>query len=236
LSGERDGVSALRGISSMATRHVLAELAADYERVSGLPVEITAVGGVDALKRVEAGEAFDFVVLASEAIEGLATSGRVDAASKVAIARSGVSMAIAADASPIDIADEIAVRDAALAARSIGYSTGPSGVHLARLFERWGIAETIASRVVQAPPGVPVASLIAQGDVTLGFQQTSELLNQPGVAILGPLPAAIQVTTVFSAAVCAATSQRDATAAALSFFASPSTADVKRRHGMEPGL
>lgn len=125
-------------ISSMATRQVLAELATAYERRSGHHVAIESVGGVAAARRVEDSEPFDIVVLASDAIERLAAAGRVDSDSRVDLARSDVAIAVAAGAPRPDVGTEAAVRDAVLAARSIGYSTGPSGAHLTRLFERWG--------------------------------------------------------------------------------------------------
>jgi molybdate transport system substrate-binding protein len=107
-------------------------------------------------------------------------------------------------------------------------------VQLARLFERWGIAQTIAPRIVQAPPGVPVGTLVASGDVALGFQQRSELMNLQGIDVLGPLPSEIQIVTTFSAAVCSCCAQPDAARALLDFMASPATAEAKRRHGMDP--
>ena len=121
-----------------------------------------------------------------------------------------------------------------LSARSVGYSTGPSGAHLVRLFERWGIADTIASRVIQARPGVPVGALVARGEVELGFQQLSELIDQPGIDVVGLLPPEIQAETVFSAAVCVTSTQRDVAHALLSFLASPVADGAKRRHGMKP--
>jgi molybdate transport system substrate-binding protein len=122
-----------------------------------------------------------------------------------------------------------------LTARTIGYSTGPSGVHLGRLFERWGIAETIAPRIVQAPPGVPVGSLVASGQVELGFQQLSEMLHLPGIDVIGALPPEIQVVTVFSAAVCTESKQHEVAQEFLTFLTSPDADSVKHRHGMEPG-
>lgn len=224
----------LIGISSMATRPLLAELGDAYRRRSGQRVAVESVGGVDALRRVQEGEPFDFVVLASDAIERLTAAGCVARQSCVDLARSGVAVAVAAGAPRPDIADEAAVRQAVLSARSVGYSTGPSGVHLARLFARWGIAETIASRIVQARPGVPVGTLVARGEVELGFQQLSELMHLPGVDVVGALPPGIQVLTVFSAGVCASSTRPDAAEGLLCFLASPETADAKRRHGMEP--
>ncbi|SEA86987.1 substrate-binding domain-containing protein [Paraburkholderia sartisoli] len=222
------------GISSMATRGMLAELIPEYERQSGRSVIIESVGGVAAARRVQEGEPFDVVVLAADALDRLAEAGRIDSEGRVDVARSGVSVAVAAGVSWPDISSEAAVRDAILAARSIGYSTGPSGVYLSRLFERWGIAGTIAPRIVQAPPGVPVGTLVARGDVELGFQQSSELMHVAGIDVPGPLPPEIQIVTVFSAAVCTASRQKDVAKALLSFLASPQADAAKLRHGMEP--
>lgn len=224
----------IRGISSMATQGLLAELAAAYAPRAGVPVAIEAVGGVDAARRVASGEAFDVVVLASDAIDKLIAAGRVLAGSKADLVRSGVSAAVRAGAARPDLSSEDAVKRAVLAAPTLGYSTGPSGVQLAKLFERWGIAQAIAPRIVQAPPGVPVGALVARGEVALGFQQSSELMNLQGIDVLGPLPPTIQITTTFSAGVCAASTQADAARALLAFLASPETAPSKQRHGMEP--
>ena len=224
----------ITGISSMATRQVLGELVALFRERSGCDVEIESVGGVDAAKRVQAGEAFDVVVLASNAIDALLASGRLRPDSKVDLVRSGVAVAVRAGAQRPDIGSEDALRRTVLAAGSLSYSTGPSGVELARLFKRWGIADAIAARVVQAPPGVPVGTLVARGDVELGFQQLSELMHLPGIDVVGPLPPGIQVLTVFCAAVCTASRDASAAQALLRFLASPEADAVKRRHGMEP--
>ncbi len=222
------------GISSMATRQVLAELVDAYQQHSGQRVAIESVGGVDAAKRVAAGEALDVVILASDAIDKLIASGHVLAGSKVDLVRSGVAVAVRAGATPPDISSEDAVRQAILAARNISYSTGPSGVALARLFERWGITETIKDRIVTPPPGIPVGSLVAKGEVALGFQQLSEMLNLEGLNVLGPLPQAIQIITTFSAGVCATSQQAEAVRAMLAYMASPAAAEAKRRQGMDP--
>lgn len=224
----------MNGISSMATRQVLNDLASAFEAKSGERVAIESVGGVAALKRIEEGEAFDIVVLASDAIDRLAAAARIDATSRVRIARSGVAIAVAKGALRPAIDDEAAVREAVLAARSIGYSTGPSGVYLTRLFERWGIAERIAARIVQAPPGVAVGALIARGEVELGFQQMSEMIGVEGIDVLGMLPPQIQTLTMFEAAICANANAPQLARAFLAFLASPDADGAKVRHGMEP--
>ena len=218
----------------MAMRQVLAELVAGFEAVSDVSVGIESVGGVDAAKRVQAGEAFDVVILASDAIDKLIAGGHLRAGSRVDLVRSGVAAAVREGASVPDLGSEDSVRSAVLAARTIGYSTGPSGVALAQLFERWGIAQQIQSRIVQAPPGVPVASLVARGEVELGFQQLSELLGVADITVAGSLPPAIQIVTTFSAGICVHTDKTDAVRAMLSHMTAPAAAEAKRRQGMEP--
>lgn len=223
----------ITGISSMATRQVLAELAAAYTQHTGVAVAIESVGGVDAAKRVQASEAFDVVLLASDAIDKLAAAGHLLPGSRVDLVRSPVAVAVPAGAPVPALDSEAAVRQAVLAAPRISYSTGPSGTYLMQLFQRWGIADTIQPRLVQAPPGVPVGTLVARGEVDLGFQQLSELMHLNGIAVAGTLPPDIAFITTFSGAVCATSAQADAVRALLAWMAAPETGAVKRRHGMD---
>ena len=221
-------------ISSMATQQLLADLLVQYATLSPQAVTVESVGGVDAAKRVHAGEAFDLVVLAGHAIGQLTEAGRLVAGSRADIVRSGVAIAVRAGAPRPAIATEDDIKRAVLSARSLSYSTGPSGVALAKLFERWGIADEIKGRIVQAPPGVPVGSLVADGKVEMGFQQLSELMSLPGIDLLGPLPDAIQIITTFSGAVSVTSTQADAARALLAFMASPAALETKRHNGMDP--
>ena len=225
---------ALRMISSMATKKVLTELIALYaQQPAGAVVALESVGGVDAARRVATGEAFDAVVLGADALDRLVADGHVRAGSRIDIVRSDVAVAVRAGSPHPDLGTEAAVRQAVLAAGSVGYSTGPSGVALARLFERWGIADAVNAKLVTPPPGVPVGSLVASGEVALGFQQLSELMHLSGIDVVGPLPDAIQITTVFAGGVATASQQLDAVAALLAFMASPQTSDIKRANGMD---
>ena len=226
--------SPIKIVSSMATRQLLADLVAQFQKSSTQQVSVESVGGVDAAQRVQAGEAIDAVVLASNAIEQLIAAGRIVAGSRRDLVRSGVAIAVRAGAPRPDIGSEEAVKRAVAGARSLSYSTGPSGVHLAKLFERWGIAETLEDRIVQAPPGVPVGTLVADGKVELGFQQLSELMHLPGIDVLGPLPPAIQVITTFSAGLSMSSTQPDAVRVMLDFMVSPAAAEAKHKNGMEP--
>jgi molybdate transport system substrate-binding protein len=218
----------------MATKQLLAQLVAQYQDRTGQSVAVESVGGVDAAKRVQAGEAFDAVVLASNAIDQLTQAGKVVAGSRADLVKSGVAVAVGTGAPQPDIGSEEAVKQAVLSAGSLSYSTGPSGVALVKLFERWGIAEQIKDRIVQAPPGVPVGSLVAQGKVELGFQQLSELIHLQGITVVGPLPPEIQITTVFSAGLAATSTQPEAVRTLFKFLVSSAADAAKRDNGMEP--
>ena len=223
----------LKLISSMATRQLLADLATQWKRVSGIEVSIESVGGVDAAKRVLAGEAFDGVVLAGDAIDKLVAAGCVLAGSRVDLVQSSVAVAVKAGMAVPDISSEAALRSAIVAAPTIGYSTGPSGVALVALFKEWGLLNELQARIVQAPPGVPVGTLVARGEVALGFQQLSELMGLDGIAVVGTLPESIAITTVFSAGVCAVSNQLQELGRFLSFLASREVADTKLQYGMQ---
>lgn len=227
-------VAPLTGLSSMATRALLADLAAGHAAGGGPRVDITSVGGVDAAKRVAAGEAVDLVFLAADALATLDAAGHLRPGSRVDLVRSEVVGAVPAGAPVPAIADEAALRAAVLAAPRIGYSTGPSGTALLALFARWGLADTLRERLLQAPPGVPVGTLVARGEVALGFQQRSELTGVGGITLIGALPADCAIVTVFAGAVATAATRPEAAAAVLRAFAAADTADLRRRHGFEP--
>jgi molybdate transport system substrate-binding protein len=219
----------------MATKALLADLVALYKaKAPGIQVLVESVGGVDAAKRVQSGEAFDGVVLASDAIDKLVASGHVLAGSRADLVHSDVAVAVPAGQPLPDISSEAALKAAILAAPTLGYSTGPSGVQLARLFETWGIAQTLAPRIVQAQPGVPVGALLARGEVALGFQQLSEMLGVPGIAIVGGLPSAVAITTTFSGSVATGSAQAEAVRALMAFWTSADCTPLKRQHGMQP--
>lgn len=218
----------------MATRQVLAALAEGYARRTGSRVEIESIGGVDAARRIRAGEAADIVVLASDVIEELEAEGHIVAGSRANFACSGIAVAVRAGAPHPSVATEDDVKQATLQVRKVCYSTGPSGNHLQKLWERWGIVDAISDKAIQAPPGVPVATILARGEADLGFQQLSEFIGVSGIDIVGPLPPEIQAITIFSAGICSRSSQPEAALALIDYLTSAEVEDAKRRHGMAP--
>jgi molybdate transport system substrate-binding protein len=216
----------------MATRSLVAELAAGFQQTHGVAVQIESVGGVDAARRVQAGEVFDLVILAADAIDALIAQGRLLGDSRCIVADSAVAIAVPAGSPPPDVGSEALLREALLKARAIGYSTGPSGQALLRLFARWGLQAQLGDKLVQARPGTPVGSLIAGGQVDLGFQQWSELMHMEGIQLLG-MPVGLEIVTRFAAAVGAGAARPDEARALLRHMASADSADLKQRHGMQ---
>jgi molybdate transport system substrate-binding protein len=222
----------MRVLSSLAIKEAYLELQPQFEKKSGLQVQTEWLGMVDIMQRVKAGESADLVIASQKALGELKSLGKVDAV--VDLATSCVAVAVRKGARRPDIGSAEAVKSALLAAKSIGYSSGPSGVYLAELFQKWGIAEALKPKITQTPPGTAVGPLIARGETEIGFQQMSELLPIPGIDIIGPLPAEIQVITTFSGGVHVAAKEAEAARAWLTFLASPHSAAVLRKHGMEP--
>lgn len=221
-------------LTSMATKDALDDLVKEYPQAATQPIEIESVGGVKAADRVRAGEVLDVIVLAANVIDGLIAEGKVRAGSRHDFASSGVTVCVRAGAPKPDLTNADAVKHAVLAAKTVCYSTGPSGVYLEKLFEQWGISAAVSAKLVIAPPGVPVGGLVAQGKGEIGFQQLSELIHIKGIDIAGGLPPDIQKRTTFSAGIPVTSQNVEATQALLAFMLSPAAAATKRKNGMEP--
>ncbi|MGA8898269.1 substrate-binding domain-containing protein [Bradyrhizobium sp.] len=222
------------GISSMATRQILAERSSAYRQKTRRSVAIESVGGVDAARRIRAGEKFDIVVLADDAMKKLEENGFLKPGSRAGFADSAIAVAVRSGARRPDLSDEAATKAAVLSARSIGYSTGPSGTHVLKLLEKWDADQSKSVRIIQAPPGVPVGTLVARGDAELGFQQLSEFLDVPGIDIIGALPQEIQSLTRFSCGVGALATNEAGARDFISYLTSAEADASIRRHGMEP--
>ena len=218
----------------MATRLILAELSTAYRHKTGRSVAIESVGGVDAAKRIRAGEKFDIVVLADDAMKKLEADGYLKPGSRAGFAESSIAVAVRSGTRRPDLTSEATTKAAVLAARSLGYSTGPSGSHVLKLLEKWGVDARDTNRVVQAPPGIPVGTLVARGEVDLGFQQMSEFLEVQGIEVAGLLPAEIQSVTLFACGVGAQAGNEAGARDFISYLSSQDTDAIKWKYGMEP--
>jgi molybdate transport system substrate-binding protein len=214
------------------------ELAPQFERATRHRVvtDATSMGvGADYIpNRVRRGEPVDVVLLPAAALEQLIKDGWVVAGSRVDLARSGIGMAVRAGAPKPDVRTVEGLKRALLQATSIAYSASVSGVYLSdELFPRLGIADQLKnkSRRIERER---VGAVVARGEAEIGFQQISELLPIEGIDYVGPLPPEVQLVTVFSAGVTTAAKSPDAARALITFLASPESARVMSKSGLEP--
>jgi molybdate transport system substrate-binding protein len=185
------------------------------------------------LKSIAAGESADVVILTTEGIEQLAREGKVIGASRVELGSSGVGLAVRAGAPQPDIGSVAALKDALLAAGSVAHSRqGWSGLYFAGLLERWGMADKLKKRVIVEKG--PVAAAVARGEAELGAQLLCELAPVPGIDIVGPLPAEVQGSVVFAAAVMAASAKRAAGQAFLDFLGTAAVHAAMRKNHFIP--
>jgi len=229
------GAAEIKVLSTQATEEAYKELVPQFEKASGHKVTTVFTGTLDALKRLSNGETYDLLIMARQQIDELSQSGKVVAGSRTDIAKSGVGAAVGKGKPKPDISTVDALKKTLLAAKSIGYSTGPSGIYIVTVFQKMGIADEVKSKLKQTPTEVFVGSIIASGEAEIGFQQVSELSFFPGIDYVGPIPAEVQLITVFSAGIPTGTKQADAAKALVSFVTAPAAAAIFKKHALDPG-
>jgi len=229
------GAEEIKVLSTQATQEAYLELVAQFEKASGHKVTTIFTGTLNVQKRLSDGEACDMIIMAAPAIDEQIKLGKALAGSRVDFAQSGTGVAVRKGARKPDVSSTEALKATLLAAKSLGYSTGPSGLYMLSVFEKMGIAEQVKPKLRQTPSGVFVGTLIANGDAEVGFQQISELVHFAGIDYVGPLPGALQRMTMFSAGLHSGAKQPDAAKALVKFITAPAAAAIIRKHGLEPG-
>jgi molybdate transport system substrate-binding protein len=224
----------IKVLSTQATEEAYRELVAQFEKTSGHKVATVFTGTLDVQKRLAAGETYDLVIMAAPAIDEQIKLGKVVAGSRADLAKSGVGAGVKAGAPKPDIGTVDALKKTLLAAKTIGYSTGPSGVYIVGMFEKVGVAAEVKPKLRQTPTGVFVGSIVADGTAEIGFQQISEMSQFPGVDYVGPLPAPVQQFTMFSAGTHTAAKEAAATSALVKFLTAPAAAPSYTKRGLEP--
>jgi molybdate transport system substrate-binding protein len=225
----------IKVLASPAVKEAYLELVPAFEHSTENKVTTTWAGTVDILKRIKAGEIFDVVIVAEKALDELTKDGKIVPGSRVDLAKSGIGMAVRSGAPKPDISSADALKRVLLSAKTVGYSTGPSGVYLGGLFERMGVTEDLKAKAKIAKPGESVGEMVASGEAEIGFQQISELLPVKGIDLVGPLPSGTQQITVFSSGIHVGATETAPAKAFVNFFKSPSAADIIKKKGMEPG-
>ena len=224
----------LRVLAPNAAKESVTEAISSFEKSSGHKVTISWTGTEAITKRIGEGEVADVVVNAAQNIDRLTADGKLTQGTRTDFARSSIGVAVTASATRPNVSSVDELKSALLAAKSIVISSGTSGRYLADLFARLGVAEQIKAKVKQPPSGAQIGDLLAAGEVELGFQQVSELINVKGIQYLGPLPAEIQSYTVYSAAIHSQSTQADLARSFLKALRQPETAAVAKKSGLEP--
>jgi molybdate transport system substrate-binding protein len=222
-------------LASTAIKEAYLELIPQFEATTGHKVTAAWSSTPDIQKRVSAGEAADVIVLGNSGTEELIKQSKLDLSSRTIFAKSGIGVAVRAGAPRPDISSAEAVKKAVVAAKSVAYSAGASGIYLAGMFDRLGISEQVNSKKAMVRSGEPVGEVVARGDAEIGFQQVSELIHVNGIDYLGPLPAEIQHITVFSGGIHTATKEAEAATALLKFLTAPHAGTMLKKNGLEPG-
>lgn len=224
----------IKVLSTRATEEFYRELIPQFETATGHKVTTTFTGTLDLQKRIAAGETYDVIIMVDTAIDDYIRSGKVVSGSRVDIARSVIGAGVRAGLPRPDIRSVEALKNALLAAKSIGYSTGPSGDYVVELLQKLGIAEAVKPKLRQAPSTMLVGSIIAAGEADLGFQQANELSHFPGVDYVGPLPPELQETSRRSGGIMVGSRVVGAARALLEYVSGPAAAPVIRKHGLDP--
>jgi molybdate transport system substrate-binding protein len=223
----------IKVLSSIATKEAYLELVPQFESATGHRVATTWAGTTAIMQRMAAGERYDLIVVSSTELDELIRQGKIVSGSRVDLAKSGIGIAVRAGAPRPDVRSSTALKQALLAAKTVGYTSGPSGVYMAGLMEKMGIATEMRPKHRGVPSGGTIGTIVANGGAEIGFQQVSELVHIPGIDYIGPLPPDIQCVTVFSCGLQAGASQPDAAKALMAFLTTPAAKNVMTKHGLE---
>ena len=216
-------------------RSMMDELGQQFERKSGHKLTVSYGISSQLGAQIEGGARFDLAILTEPVPEQMVKQGRVRGP-LVRIAQVGIGVAIRKGASKPDISSSEAFKRALLEAKSISYaSQSASGLHLAKVIERLGIADAIKSKARLAPGGaIDVVEPVARGEVELGISAMTDILATPGAEVLGPLPPELQHYVVFTGGVAVGSAEPTAAKTLIDFLTSPASAAVIRSKGIEP--
>jgi molybdate transport system substrate-binding protein len=218
-------------ICSNALKSALEELTPQFEKASGHTLKVTygTTGPLQA--QIEKGAAFDLAILGPAAIDELIKQGKLLAATRADVARSGIGVAVRKGTPKPELSSTDAFKRAVVNAKSIAFNeAGLTGAHLKNVFQRLGVADEVKAKHRNGRG----AELVAAGEADIGMTQVSEILPVAGAELAGPLPAEIQHYSVFPAAIRTGSARVDAGNALIKFLASPDAVRLLKAHGLEP--
>jgi molybdate transport system substrate-binding protein len=226
----------IKVLISNALKSTMEELTPQFEKASGNKLAITFGAAAELKTSIEQGTPIDLAILTTATTDDLVKEGKLLAAGRVDIARAGAGLAARKGAPKIDISTTEGFKHALLDAKSIAYvEAGATAPYIKSLFDRLGIADQIKPKLKPQPTSNPAAKAVANGEAELGITQISEILPYEGAQLVGPIPAEIQLYTVYPAAVAAATKEGDAVNALIKFLTAPAAIAVLKSKGLSPG-
>lgn len=230
----------IKVLSTVAVKAVMEELIPQFERESGHKVVIQ-FGTTAVLKRqIDAGESFDVAIFTPPGlIEEMVRQGKVEADTRADFARTSVGIAVRAGTPKPDISSAEAFKRSLVAAKSIAYTDpalgGTSGIYLRELIDRLGIAGDLNPKT-KLSAGIPaLVESIAKGEVEIGMLQISEIVPDPRLELVGPLPKGLEKSTVMAVGLRTDSKEPAAGRALIRFLVSPAAWPVIKGKGMEPG-
>jgi molybdate transport system substrate-binding protein len=183
--------------------------------------------------RLARGEPADVVIMVGYALDDLIKQGKVIPGSRVELADSRIGMVVRDGAAKPDISSVDGLRNTLLHAKSIAYSDSASGVYIEReLFRKLGIEEQVESKA-RMIPRIPVASVVANGDYAVGFQQVSELLPVKGATFVGKIPESLQSVTRYAGGIPVGAQHPKEAKALLDYLASPDVQTKVQATGLD---
>lgn len=226
----------IKMISAMALHATWLELMPQYEKASGDRVTIIWSPGLEVAKHVEAGEKADMAILAAAGVDDLIKKGFLAEGSRVPLVKSLIGIAIRPGAPRPDLSSVARLKKSLLDSKSIAMSGGTSSLYLKTLFQKMGIAQQMESKLFRSPSGRAenVSIVLRRGDADLGFQQVSELIDEKGIVLVGPIPPEAQEVTVWSAGLYRDAPQPERAKALIRFLTSAETAPILKKHGLDP--
>jgi molybdate transport system substrate-binding protein len=233
--------SEIKVLATTAMKTSLDELAPDFERATGNKLSFSFGPSARITKMVADGEETDVAIVTDQGLKDLTRQGKLVPGSGADIARSAMALAVQKGAAKPDISSGVKFKAALLAAKSLGMSNpvggGQSGANLMNIFDKLGNTEAMNAKSVYGPGGPAglIGNFLVRKEVEIGIQQLPELMAVPGIDIVGPLPADVQLMTVFSAGVSTSAKNADGARALVQFLATPKAAAVMKSKGLEAG-
>jgi molybdate transport system substrate-binding protein len=224
--------------STIGVQAALEELAPKFEQATGSKLNITWATAAILVKRVQAGETADLMVLTKQSLDALTKDNKATAGADAVFASSGMAVVVKKGAPKPDISTPDAFKQALINAKTIAYSDpaagGASGVYFAKLLERMGIADQMKGKTRHPPPSGNSANLVVAGEADLAIQQEPEVMSVAGIDMVGPLPADVNNITAYAAGIGAGSQQADAATALIRFLHSPEAQAVFKAKGLKP--